>query len=147
MSPETREAQDVEPEGSAPEGGGGGSKSKKERHAFAKVRRELTDEDLASPAILRILLDDIDRLDAENTELKDFREGFYRVTTDLGIEKERGRKEIAAEVISATCFTLSGAVLGFVPLLWKAGEVTGPVALGIGLILFGAAIVAKAVRR
>ena len=52
----------------APEDTGEGTplSHSKGRRAFSKLRRELTDEELSSPAVQRLLLDDIERLEKEN---------------------------------------------------------------------------------
>jgi hypothetical protein len=46
------------------------SSPKKGRQAFKTVTRELSEEDLANPAVQKLLLDDLDRLETENEEQK-----------------------------------------------------------------------------
>jgi len=49
----------------------------KGRRAFSKLRRELTDEELSSPAVQRLLIDDIERLEKENGKLSDYQDSYY----------------------------------------------------------------------
>jgi len=49
------------------------SKSKG-RRAFRNLRRELTDDELASAAVQRMLIDDIERLEVDNGELGEYQD-------------------------------------------------------------------------
>lgn len=71
---ENIESPDVEPEDS---GKGIPIKRLKGRRAFTNVRRELSDEELSSPAVQRMLIDDIERLEKENFDLLEYQEKFH----------------------------------------------------------------------
>lgn len=45
--------------------------------AFARITREIKEEDLSNPAIARLLLDERERLLQEKSDLEPYREGFY----------------------------------------------------------------------
>ena len=65
----------AEPERPDQEPAGGGVRpvisAEKGRRSFAKLRRELSDDELSSPAVQRLLIDDIERLEREVAELKE----------------------------------------------------------------------------
>ena len=55
---------------------------------MSNVRRELSEEELSSPAVQRMLLDELDRLETEAGELKEFKEfkdRFYSADKDAAV--------------------------------------------------------------
>ena len=55
----------------------------KGRQALSKVRRELSEEESSSPAVQRMLLDDLERLETEASELRESRTGSTPRTRTL----------------------------------------------------------------
>lgn len=118
----------------------------KERRAFTKVRRELSEEELSSPAAHRLLLDDLDRLEQQVVELSEFRERFHKTDKDKAVLKERIRTSIAFEIISCVCLTIGAALIGLTPFLWNTKPL-GHFSLLVGGILIICSIIAKAVKK
>ena len=85
----------------APEDTGEGAplSHSKGRRAFSKLRRELTDEELSSPAVQRMLIDDIERLEKENGRLSDYQDSYYAADKNSAVLNEKLKTSVAQEVI------------------------------------------------
>ena len=72
-----------------PEAGGGAveTKATKQRALYSKLSRGLSEKDLSTPAARRFLLDEIDRLHQQVTELEVFRETVARKGSHLGLAR------------------------------------------------------------
>ena len=136
------EKPDVEPEEGAISAG---APSLKGRQSFRQVRRELTEEELSTPAAQRLLLDELDRLDSENNELKSFQEKFHTADKKAGILDEKLNRHTALEILSSGSLLAGALALGYAPKVWDTGP-TGPILVALGVILVAAGIWAKAVR-
>ncbi len=68
---------DIEPQEAALEQMQPVAKGNSGRKSFSKLRRELSDDELSSPAVQRMLIDEIERLDADRVELISFRGKFH----------------------------------------------------------------------
>jgi hypothetical protein len=115
------------------------------RKSFSKLRRELSDEELASPAVQRMLLDEIERLDSALTDLRQFRERFHATDKQLGALQERFKSKISIEILHITCFAMGGAAIGYATSNWSSQPV-GSLFLAFGAVLVVAGIIAKAVK-
>ena len=122
------------------------SSPKKGRQAFKTVTRELSEEDLANPAVQKLLLDDLDRLETENEEHKRYREKFHDADKRVAVLEEKGKTAVAIEILSGACLTIGAAALGYAKVLWSS-QPSGWMALVFGFVLLISGIVAKVVKR
>lgn len=120
--------------------------SPKIHRAFSRLKRELSDEDLASPGVQKMLLDYVERADEENAALKKFRDKFHESDKRNGILEEKLKINAAAEALSMGSLAVGAAALGFAPSLWST-SVGGPIALTFGSVLVMVGILAKVIRR
>lgn len=118
----------------------------KGRRAFINLRRELSDEELASPAIQRMLIDDIERLEKEKFELSEYQEKYYEADKKAAILDEQVKKSVSQEVIFAVSLAVGAASLGYAPAVW-ANQPTGWIAIAFGLVLIAAGIASRMVKR
>jgi len=130
----------------APEHSPAEAKKSRPRRALISARRELNDKELLSPAIPKMLLDEIDRLEEEKTELAGFRSRFYDADKKVAVLEQRQRISLAQEIVSLTCLTVGGAALGYAPSVWSS-QPTGAIALGFGIVLVLGGIIAKALTK
>lgn len=121
------------------------SKGKSARRSFSKLRRELSDEELSSPAVQRMLLDEIERLDNELIEVHHFRNRFHTCDKDLAALQERFKSKVSIEVVHVACIVLGGVALGYATSNWGSQPI-GWIALVFGAVLVLAGIIAKAVK-
>src|SRR5215216_5747826 len=75
----------------------------KPRRSISKLRRELDEVELTTPAALRFLLDDIDRLDREVTELEGYRERFHEVDKQKAVLEQKSKESRSADITFAVC--------------------------------------------
>ena len=112
--------------------------NRKGRQALSNVRRELSEEELSSPAVQRMLLDELDRLETEAGELKEFKDRFYSADKDAAVLGERLRASVARD----SGLAIGAAMLGLAPSLWPFQPIGWiVVALGVALVVF--ALLAK----
>jgi hypothetical protein len=145
MSDETLDLPDIEPQEvldgatpAVPKGTSG-------RKSFAKLRRELSDEELSSPAVQRMLIDEIERLDTERNDLASFRSKFHDSDKRAAILEERFKGKISIEIIHVACITVGAAALGYAPSIWQ-NQPTAWMAAIFGVVLIIAGLAAKAVK-
>ncbi len=121
------------------------TKKKRLRRSLSAARRELSDEELGSSAVQKLLIDEVERLEDENQDLDYYREQFHEADKKASIFEERHRRVLSQEIISNGCLVVGAAALGYVPSLSKDVTTAAIVAV-FGGILVVAGIWAKVVR-
>jgi hypothetical protein len=112
----------------------GASVAYKGRRAFDRVQREIDDSDLATPAVGRMLIADVERLERETALLVDFRDKYFAARESLATYRERERKSRSGEIIFGGCLALGGAAMGYAPVAWSH-QPNGIFSLVFGAIL------------
>ncbi|MEG6524880.1 hypothetical protein [Bordetella bronchiseptica] len=115
------------------------------RKSLSKLRRELTDDELSSPAVQRMLVDEIERLDVERNQLVEFRDKFYDSKTRIGVLEEKFTGKMAIEVIHVACNTVGAAALGYAPSIWDKQPMAWLFAI-FGTILVVMSLIAKVIK-
>lgn len=115
------------------------------RKSFSKLRRELYEEELNSPAVQKLLIDEIERLERDNTDLADYRDKYYMVDKSKGILEQKLQTNVSQEIISVVCMTVGAASIGYAPALW-VNQPSGWIAIVFGSVLIVSGVVAKAVK-
>jgi hypothetical protein len=118
----------------------------KGRQSFRQVRRELTEEELSSPAAQRLILDELDRLENENSELKGISVRFHEVDKKASILSEKLKRHTALDILSSAALAAGSLALGYAPKVWAEDNATGPIFLVIGIVMIAGGIWSKAVR-
>ena len=143
---DSQNSPDTEPEeGAAPETAEA-KKGTSGRRSFQNLRRELTDEELSSPAVQRMLLDEIERLDSECGDVRTLREKFHISDKKVGILEERFKTKVAIEIIHVACISLAGAALGYAASNWATQHTVSIIALVFGGVLLVAGLAAKVIK-
>lgn len=122
------------------------AKSKVGRKSVASIRRELNDKDMTHPAVAKLLLDDVERLEQDNTDLSSYRGKYHEADKRAAVLDQKLRASTSQEIVFGTCSTLGGAALGYAPAVWNASTSTGQIVLAAGIVLIICGIVAKAVK-
>lgn len=116
------------------------------RKAFSKLAVELTDDDLKSQGVQKLLLAEISRLEASEIRADSFRERFNEKDKQCAVLKEKGKTVIFSEILYSVSLTLGAALLGLSPSI-KSEEIS-PIVIGaIGVILIIGGVIAKVVRK
>jgi hypothetical protein len=133
----------------APEDGGEGAtlSHSKGRRAFSRLRRELTDEELSSPAVQRLLIDDIERLEKENGRLIEYQDSFYSADKLVATLSEKLKTNTAQEIVFGVCLTVGAALIGVAPSLWNSTNLHGQISIALGAILIVGGIASKVVSK
>ena len=118
----------------------------KGRKAFAKIRREITDDELQTPAVQRMLMDEIDRLERENLELIVFRDKFHSANRKVAILEEQAKKSRADEIIFTACIALGVGAISYAASVWSE-QPTGLVSMIFGGLLVLLGIASRVVQR
>src|SRR4051794_19232322 len=93
------------------------------RDAFAKVRGELTEEEFASPAVSRMLLDRISDLRLQLQEEKPFRTRFHTADKEKAVLEEKFKVRISSEVIFGVCLTAGSVLISIAPTLKESSPI------------------------
>jgi hypothetical protein len=117
----------------------------KTRKALSRLTRELTEEDLATPGVQKMLIEELERAEEENTQLKNFREKFHAADRDNAVAKQKLRGWSSMEMISTACIAVGAAALAYAPEAGKHGQ-DGWVAVAFGAVLTIIGIVAKVIK-
>ena len=117
----------------------------KGRRAFTNLRRELSDEELCSPAIQRLLIDDIERLEKEKYDLMEYQNRFHDVDKKAAILGEKAKANVAADIIFGVCLTVGAAALAYAPSIWS-NQPMGWITIAFGVALIFGGIASKVVR-
>lgn len=124
--------------------GEGRTPTKGKRRSFHNLRRELSEDELSSPGVQKMVMDELDRLDGELGEAK--RDSAALTTANLKVARleERLKVHRAWEIISTICIALGPLFIGLAYSNWKA-ELAIPTAFGGGLLLL-LGVIAKLVK-
>jgi hypothetical protein len=117
----------------------------KSRRALSRLKRELTDEELSSSGVQKLLLDLLERTEEENSALKSFRDGYYESDKQKEVLEEKLKTRVALELVSTGCVAAGAAAITYAPVAWT-NHPNGEIALGLGFVLTIVGVIAKVVR-
>lgn len=125
-------------------GGESGSSPSKGPRAFRNISRELEEEDLAnpSPAVLKLLLNEIDRLEIEKEEYKPYMKRFYDADRKVSVLEQKSRIALGGDIVFGGCLTVGALLLGLAHGLWSH-QPFGWIVVVAGVVLFLIGILAK----
>ncbi|ASU40505.1 hypothetical protein hmeg3_20850 [Herbaspirillum sp. meg3] len=92
-----------------------------------------------------MLIDEIERLDAERSDLASFRGKFHEADKSAAILEEKFKGKISIEIIHIACITVGAAALGYAPSIWQMQPTAWMTGI-FGVVLIVAGLAAKAVK-
>lgn len=116
----------------------------KSSKALSGLNRELTDADLSSPGVQRMLLQKIDEYDACRLELEQVKKSFHEKDKQCAVLEEKSKSSLSFEVLYGFSLTIGAALIGLYPSI-KA--VFNWILLVLGIMLLVGPIVAKALKK
>lgn len=116
------------------------------RQAFAQIKRELSETDLGSPGVQKLLLELLEGADADCEVLRGYQDRFHAADKRAGILEERLKSSKAVEVGFAVGLTLGGACVGLAPTFWDASPLNGGLVLVLGVLLVTGSSVMRIVK-
>jgi len=122
---------------------------------YSNIQRSISEEDLKSPAIQRILLSEVDKLEskafglesslkASVSEFNNLRDKFHLVDKDKSILDEKLKTNKAQEVLYSFCLTSGSIIIGLAKTVWEQG--LGGIFLALGLFLIIGGLITKIIK-
>lgn len=129
-------------------GKGGGISSSQEASIpsdpYAKVTRFLSEEEMGSPAVLKLLLSENDRQGREIECLKEIENRYYKRDKEAAILEEKINQSTRSEILFTVCETGGSALAGVSGIFW---DNKGWILLLFGLLLVGGGLLFKFLKR
>jgi hypothetical protein len=117
------------------------------RRAFKELRRELAENDLASPGVQKMLLEELQLAEDKCEVLESYVDRFHEADKKAAILSEKLAAQKAFDVLFNVSFGVGCAIIGLAPFFWDVKGSAGPLALALGIVLAGGATVASVSRR
>lgn len=108
---------------------------------YSQIRREISEEDLASPAVQRILLGEVDKLQHKVETLEVIESKFHVADKKSAILEEKLRSVNSQDILYSACLTIGSAIIGLSSMVWEKGY--GPATIAIGSVLVVVGIVSR----
>lgn len=111
---------------------------------YAKVTRLLSDEEMGSTAVLKLLLSENDRQGREIDRLKEIEEKYYKRDKEAAVLEEKLMQSTRSEVLFTVCEACGSALAGVSGIYW---ENKGWIFLLVGLLLVIGGLIYKFVKK
>lgn len=118
----------------------------KGRQSLARVRRELDEAELASPAVQRLLVDEIERLERACIEAEGYRDRFHGADKLVAVQEERLKRSLGADIVFGASLSIGSGALAYAPTLWNH-QPSGWIVLIMGGVLLIGGIAFRVVQR
>ena len=118
---------------------------KSQRRSFEKVRRNLTDEELLSTGVQKMMLDELDRLEGGEAELRSTAKSLSETTTALAVANEKLKQRHAFDVLSTGTVAVGSLIFGAAFSINDNNKLFG-ILIVFSVVLVGVGIAAKVVR-
>jgi hypothetical protein len=116
------------------------------RPAFREIKRQLSEEDLSSSGVQKLLLDDLERAESECEILQGYIERYHEADKRSAVFEERIRSVTAIDIMFGVGVGLGGTIMGLAPTFWT-DQPKGLIALVVGGLLVVGASIARVVKR
>jgi len=116
------------------------------RQALRDLRRQLSDDELTSPGVQKLLLDALEQADAKCEELAGYLARFHEADKRAAVLEEKLRTQTALEIAFGVGTGLGGAIVGLAPVFWNQ-QPQGYIVLVVGCLLIVGSVIARAVKR
>lgn len=121
---------------------------------YSNIKQEISEEDLKSPAVQRILLGEIDKLENRNIELESslksntsnydiLKDKYHSRDKEADILSEKLKTHKSQEILYSFCLTSGSIIIGFAKTVWTE---YGVLFLCMGLFLILGGIITKAIK-
>lgn len=121
--------------------------SRSRRPLFENLRRQLTNEELTTPGVPKLLLDMLENAEADRDDLRNYVDLFHSADKRASILAEKLIREKSNEVYFAVGIGLGGAITGLTPFFWKLDTSNGVACLIVGVLLIVGAMIGRVVRK
>ena len=98
------------------------------------------------PAVQRLLIEELERLDRQNAELQDYRVSFHKGDKRVAVLEEKIKKSLAGEIVFGVMITVGAAVIGLIPSIWSQQPAGWLLLIFSGVLILGG-IASRVVQR
>jgi hypothetical protein len=112
------------------------------RRAFSEIRRQLSIEELSSPGVHKLIIEDLDRAEVECEGLRDFVERYHDADKRAAVLQEKVKRRNAFEVLHSLCLVVGGGLVGLAPSL-RQNLMLDVVLVGFGIALIIGSSISK----
>lgn len=96
------------------------------RQAFRAIRRHLSDDELSSPGVQRLILEDLERAESERSELQKYVDRFHEADKIAAVLRERVGAVQSLDIMFGVALGLGGTLIGMATTAgWQVGIVGG----------------------
>lgn len=110
----------------------------RQRTYLQSVGRDLTQKEIAQTGVQKLFLAEIERLDGENANLRDFRDRFYEADKKVAILEAEKTANRSADKLANICLAVGAAGLSTAPFYIPLAKSVGWMMAVLALALFGA---------
>jgi hypothetical protein len=112
------------------------------KDALAGVDRSLQLSDLKEIGVQKMVLDRLDKTEAQNRRLEKMRIEYYETREQLAVAESSLKRLNSLDVMQDAGLSVGSLLIGFLPSAWGNWGLTALVFLG-GIVLIGAVVVSK----
>jgi hypothetical protein len=117
------------------------------RQAFKDIRRQLSESDLATPGVQKMLLEELQLAEDKCELLEAYVERYHDADKRAAVLDEKLSAQTAFDVLFNISFGVGCAIIGLAPFFWEMRGSAGPLSLAVGIVLAAGATVASVKRR
>jgi hypothetical protein len=115
------------------------------RQAFSNIRRQLSETDLASPGVQKMLLEELDRAESQCEVAEGFRERFHSADKEAAVLREKLKTVTAMEIFFGLGVAIGSILIGLAPYFWDQ-KAKGELMLAIGTVVLVGSAVARRIK-
>lgn len=112
---------------------------------FSKIKRELSEDDLKSQAVQRLLLAENDTLKYKVNDYDILKNDFHKIDKECSVLKEKVKSSTSFEILYGFALTIGAVIIGLSSLVWESGY--GWVNIVVGGLLIIGGLIAKFVKQ
>ncbi len=107
------------------------------RAAFRDIRRQLTDDELSSTGVQKLLLAMLEEADTDRDNLEPYVNLYHEADKKAAILSEQVKTQKTVEIFLGVGVGLGGTIIGLTPFFWGVKAVFGVITglVGLGLII------------
>lgn len=90
----------------------GASIAPKQGVAYSQISRILSEKAIKDPDVVRMIINERDNLQIENTELKEWQNNNSGIATENAVLKERFKTNTAFEILSTGTIAIGSTIIG-----------------------------------
>jgi hypothetical protein len=113
-------------------------------NAYSKLKRELTEEDLESPPVRKLLLSDLDKCEMRIDKLERYYEEYHRIDKEKNILDERIKGLTSINILYSFCLAIGSILIG---LSNRAEKEFALYLFSLGVLLIGAGLFTRYIKK